>query len=89
MVCLVYRSYLPSGSSVAPSLDLPLSLPDASSRPPPLYLPTKEDRDAYKTVTVERRVTEEKPLEPLKDTKTIELEVNVYLVLECILGIKV
>ena len=41
-----------------------------------MYLPTVENRDAYKTVVVERKVALPPPAEPVKDAKTIELEVD-------------
>lgn len=75
------RSYLPpSTTGAAAALDISLSPPDVSgagedSRPPPVYLPTVDNRDSYKTVVVERKVVVPPPAEPVKDAKTIELEV--------------
>lgn len=45
-------------------------------RPQPIYLPTAENHDAYKTVMVERKVIVPPPPEPVKNAKTIELEVR-------------
>ena len=45
-------------------------------RPHPIYLPTAENHDAYKTVMVERKVIVPPPPEPVKDAQTIELEVR-------------
>ena len=78
----LYRSYLPpSTTGAASALDISLSPPEASGageegRPPPIYLPTVENHDAYKTVVVERKVVLPPPAEPVKDAKTIELEVE-------------
>ena len=77
------RSHLPAGTSgTAAAFDTSLLTPEVSgagdeSRPPPLYLPTAENRDAYKTVVVERKVVVPPPAEPVKDARTIELEVYV------------
>ena len=78
------RLYLPTSTSgAAAALDISLLTPEVSggagdeSRPPPLYLPTVENRDAYKTVVVERKVVVPPPAEPVKDARTIELEVYV------------
>ena len=62
-------------------MDISLSPRDAAGgatddRPLPIYLPTSENHDAYKTVMVERKVTVPPPPEPVKDAKTIELEVR-------------
>ena len=49
---------------------------EEGDRPQPIYLPTTENRDAYKTVMVERKVIIPPPPEPVKDAKAIELEVR-------------
>lgn len=79
---ILCRSYLPSSSTgAATALGVSLSPPMAQggagegTRPPPLYLPTAENRDAYKTVVVERKIVVRPPAEPVKDANTIELEV--------------
>ena len=77
------RSHLPAGTSgTAAAFDTSLLTPEVSgagdeSRPPPLYLPTAENRDAYKIIVVERKVVVPPPAEPVKDARTIELEVYV------------
>ena len=58
-------------------MDVSFSPPDAATQDrPPIYLPTTENKDAYKTVVVERKVIVLPPTEPVKDAKTIEIEVR-------------
>ena len=70
------RSHLPSSSVRAAAADTPLSPTDTSAPSRnPLYLPTTENSDAYKLVTMERMVVKAPPPKPIKDAKTIEAEV--------------
>ena len=51
-------------------------------RPSPIYLPTFENTDAYKTVVIERKVIVPPPAVPVKDAKAIELEVRKLLMIQ-------